>query len=315
MRILKNSELKIFEWLVSLSQDEVRKSMGAYLKKYYNNVNITKDYITAEGDIPIALVAHMDTVFHDGERSVYYDPKHNVLFSPDGLGADDRAGIFAIITIIKSGLRPHIILTCDEEQGGLGADKLSKTNHPFKNLKYMIELDRQGINDCVFYDCYSPEFIEYIESFGFLEDWGTFSDISSLCPAWEICGVNLSIGYFDEHTRVETLHVGAMFSTIEKVKKMLQVEHIPTFKYQRTAFNYAHYVAKMNGYLEEGVVCAHCGRMFSEYDTYPVKTKQGFEPYCVDCLCGEELRWCDTCGEPFIPNLSYTMCDSCCGCI
>ena len=38
MRILKNSELKIFEWLVSLSQDEVRKSMGAYLKKYYNNV-------------------------------------------------------------------------------------------------------------------------------------------------------------------------------------------------------------------------------------------------------------------------------------
>ena len=34
----------------------------------------------------------------------------------------------------------------------------------------MIELDRRGKNDCVFYDCYCPDFIEYVEQFGFEEN-------------------------------------------------------------------------------------------------------------------------------------------------
>lgn len=60
------------------------------------------------------------------------------MWSPQGLGADDRAGIFAIIQIIKSGLRPHIILTTDEEVGGVGADLLSKNGNPFADLRYII---------------------------------------------------------------------------------------------------------------------------------------------------------------------------------
>ena len=315
MRILKNNEIKILEWLVSLSQEELRKSMATYLKKYYSNIIITNDYIVAEGNIPIALAAHMDTVFADGERDVFYDPKHSVVWSPDGLGADDRAGIFAIISIIKDGFRPHIILTTDEESGCLGAEKLSKLPMPFKELKYIIELDRRGINDCVFYDCYNEKFIEYIESFGFVENWGTFSDISTICPAWDACGVNLSIGYFNEHSHVETLHIGYMFNTIEKVKKMLAVPtaEIPNFKYVRVAHSYLHYLDKMQNFIKEGVICACCGNFFDEYDTYPVMTKDGEKPYCITCLSDEKIEWCSVCGEPFIPNMEQTRCDHCVG--
>jgi hypothetical protein len=205
--------------------------MTKYLKKHYKNVIVTRKYLVAVGDIPIALVSHMDTVFKVPVRNLYYDKQKNVLWSPQGLGADDRAGVFSIIKIIQSGLRPSIILTTDEEVGGIGAHSLSRRKCPIPGLKYMIELDRRGTDDCVFYDCYNPEFTEYVETFGFKEQWGSFSDISFLMSAWSICGVNLSIGYRDEHSVSETLHVDDMFSTIEKVKVMLTQEEIPQFEY------------------------------------------------------------------------------------
>jgi hypothetical protein len=67
----------------------------------------------------------------------------------------------------------------------------------------MIELDRQGRDDAVFYDCDNPEFEEYITKFDFVSDWGTYSDISTIAPSWECAAVNLSIGYFDEHSYAE----------------------------------------------------------------------------------------------------------------
>lgn len=115
---LSSNDYKLFEQLVSMTQPQLHKLMGSFLKEKYPKVVVSEDYIIAEGDIPIALVAHMDTVFKFPVYDLYYDAKKNVAFSPDGLGADDRAGVFAILQIIKAGLRPSIILTTDEEKGG-----------------------------------------------------------------------------------------------------------------------------------------------------------------------------------------------------
>jgi hypothetical protein len=180
MRVLSDSDYKLFERLVSLSQKELKKAMSQYLKAKYDNVIFTKDYLVAIGDIPVALVAHLDTVYRTPVSNLYYDQRKGVLWSPDGLGADDRAGIFAILKILQDGYRPSVIFTTDEEKGGLGASALAMNPCPIPNLKYMIELDRRGSNDCVFYDCYCPEFVDYVESFGFCEKYGSFSDISFL---------------------------------------------------------------------------------------------------------------------------------------
>ena len=93
----------------------------------------------ATGDIPIALVAHMDTVFKKPPEEIFFDQKHNVMWSPQGLGADDRAGVFAIVQIVRSGLKPHVIFTTDEECGALGAMALAKLDCPFTELKYLIQ--------------------------------------------------------------------------------------------------------------------------------------------------------------------------------
>lgn len=304
MRVLNEHEYGLFERLVSLSQSELHKTLGTYLKKKYKNVIIEKDYIVAVGDIPIALVAHMDTVFYAPATHVYYDQRKGIMWSPEGLGADDRAGVFIILQIIQSGLRPSIILTTDEERGGLGAQALAKKTCPIPNLKYLIQLDRHGTNDCVFYDCANPKFIDYIENFGFSETIGSFSDISFLMPAWKVCGVNLSVGYHDEHSVSETLYVPILFRTCEIVKKMLTATDIPDFEYKEISNKLTDYYKVMSEYdyndYDLGTPCDCCGKYFFGFELIPVKSKDGkkIKNYCPDCTV-DGVEWCDNCGYAY----------------
>lgn len=312
MRVLKDSDYKLLERLVSLTQKELRNTMIQYLKSKYDNCIVTKDYIVAIGEIPIALVAHMDTVFKTPVSNLYYDRQKNVLWSPEGLGADDRAGVFAILKILQAGYRPSVIFTTDEEKGGLGANELGKTPCPIPNLKYLIELDRRGINDCVFYDCYCPQFIQYVESFGFFERYGSFSDISFLMEEWDICGVNLSIGYEDEHSYSETLHVDPMFDTIRKVIKMISESDIPEFKYENLSESSLGPWWRTNEVY--GQHCSKCKNLFSEYELFPVKGLDGKRKfYCPDCIVGN-VDWCNICQEAYEiadPATTKEICKEC----
>lgn len=316
MRELTKSELKLFEQLASAPQRTLKKALTSFLKTKYNVVTNTKDYIYAEGNIPVALVAHMDTVFTKIPTEIYYDRHKNVMWSPQGLGADDRAGVFAICQIIKAGYRPHIIFTTDEEKGGLGAYQLAAQQCPFGDLRYMIELDRRGSDDCVFYDCDNKDFVKYVEGFGFKENWGTFSDISYLGPEWGVSAVNLSIGYKDEHSVSEVLHVDWMYRTIERVKTMLDEEVIPYFEYVENPYTYAwlHSYYGHNGYYSKGkssaetassgqAVCPNCHSVWDVEDTYPVEIGENtYGDYCLNCIALDKVHWCSFCGDPFVPD-------------
>ena len=302
MKTFKPGEVKTFEQLASLTQGSLKKVLSKFLNKHYQKVVETDDYIFAEGDIPIALVAHMDTVFKLPPEDIYYDERKNVMWSPDGLGADDRAGVYAIVTLIREGFKPHIIFTTDEEMGAIGASLLAKLDCPFTECKYIIQLDRRGSNDCVFYDCDNQAFVDYVEQFGFEWNYGTFTDISRICPAWEIAGVNLSVGYRDEHSTSEVLFVGQLLSTIAKVRKMLQqAETAPYFEYIPAKYNgYCGGWSWETGYSSTGVLkCSHCHKYFMEEEMFPVVMQDqstGF--FCPDCL-SHEAAWCTTCSSAF----------------
>lgn len=295
MRILSDGNLKLFEQIVKMNEASLLKTMNTYLKRFYNKVTYTKDYLYAIGDIPITLVAHVDTVFKEKPEDVFYDRVKNVLWSPQGLGADDRAGVFAIINIVKSGLRPHIIFTTGEEMGGLGAQVLTyREPKPFAEMKYIIQLDRRGKDDCIFYECDNVKFVEYIKSFGFHEEYGSFSDISELCPTWRIAGVNLSIGYKNEHSLIEILYIDYFLSTVEKVKKMLKdVNNINSFEYIPALYS----LSSLNP--TSLYKCKNCGKIFTEYELFLVKgidSKNVY--YCPDCIYGN-VNWCDSCGKAY----------------
>ena len=211
-----------------------------FLRQYYSRNNIHSRlyqyiYVCGDAECPVALVAHLDTVFPDDRNTlILHDKEYDVMFATNGAGFDDRRGVFAIYELVKKGYRPSIIFTTGEERGGIGAQALIK-DYPkalTKNLKYIIELDRRGYNDCVFYDCDNPDFVTYIENFGFKFDVGSFTDISFICPDWKIAGVNLSVGYYREHSLAEILFVQDLYDTISKVELMLlDRQEAPSFKY------------------------------------------------------------------------------------
>lgn len=323
MRIFTPSEQELFEQLVCLKQPVLLKACKNYLQRIgYKNVIATKDYVVAEGEIPIVLSAHLDTVFSEPPKAqdIFYDRKKNVMWSPSGLGADDRAGVFAIFTLLRRGLRPHIVFTTDEELGCLGAEALVTRECPFKDIRYIIQIDRRGSNDCVFYDLDYPEFEKYIESFGFVTAPGSFTDIVVLCPAWKVAGVNLSTGYYNEHSVAEILRPNQLMVTIDKIEKMLRAENTVHWKYisykktPHSLWNIAYGMGPLEDDTEI-VNCTGCGKEFFEVETYPVKDFDTgtIEHFCIDCLC-QYAHWCNCCSEPYIATANYNHKDICPAC-
>lgn len=220
--------------LCKMSDTGIHCFVRELIENNYKKYTITDQYIIAEGDIPVCLVAHLDTVFRTPPSDFFYDSEQKVLWSPDGLGTDDRAGVYAIAEILlKHKLKPHIIFTDGEEKGGIGASALIEDfpDCPFAELNFIIELDRQGHNDCVFYRCDNKPFARFIKKFGFEYALGTFTDISIIAPQWKVAAVNLSIGYYNEHTYTELLDVNSLKATISKVVKILKTEELQSYAY------------------------------------------------------------------------------------
>lgn len=223
------------------------------LKSGYSEVISDYGYVYAKGEIPVLLTAHMDTVHTKKVKDFYeyYDKKENrhIISSPQGIGGDDRCGIYMILEIIKT--HKCSVLFCeDEEIGGVGSNKFCKTEYlkDLSGLKYLIELDRANKNDAVFYDCENDDFTKFItENTGYEEEWGSFSDISNLSPACGVASVNLSCGYYNAHTTSEYVVVEEMKRTIETVKSLLEVECEP-FEYIESLYSCNWNYRCYNGY-------------------------------------------------------------------
>lgn len=223
-------------YLLKLTQPELKGVLYNYLKQKNMSPISDDGFLYAEGDIPVLVVAHMDTVFDEPPKNLRYNRNEDKIYNLfDGLGGDDRCGIYAIIQLLEK-FRPYVLFTEDEEKGCIGATKaVEKLYKP--NVKYIIEFDRRGKDDCVFYDCGNEKFMDYIESFGFKTNYGTCSDISILGSAWDIASVNLSSGYYNEHTEKEYVIFGELQKTISRAKSMLKaLKKAPYFDYQEIVY-------------------------------------------------------------------------------
>lgn len=225
--------MELLKHYIKSTEKELFAELAKTLKEKYPEVIVKENfYIYAKGSLPVMLVAHLDTVWEEvKDKIILYDSEQQLMWSPYGLGADDRAGVAAIMKILKTDLRPSVLFTCGEEQGGIGAAEFVMDYPILPNVDFILELDRQGTRDAVYYRCDNPQFEQFISSFGFTTAKGIFSDISIICPFTGIAGVNLSIGYIDEHSPFEMLFVDVMYATIDKVMNILESAQFVKYKY------------------------------------------------------------------------------------
>lgn len=218
-------------WVFRSRESELLSRLEQELAKCgYRKVKATSDYVYATGPLPVMLVAHGDTVHRMPPEDIFYDERRGVLWSPQGLGADDRAGVLGILEVLRRGYRPHVLVTLGEESGGTGAHAFVR-EVPDSGVRYIVELDRRNSGEAVFYDCPNEAFKKYVLSFGFREAAGIYTDIMVLCPAWNVAGVNLSCGYYDAHQKTEYLRLPDLAGTLDRLVSMLDSVPRQRFKY------------------------------------------------------------------------------------
>lgn len=289
-------------------------SLELHLKKHnYNIISHYPYYVIGQGNIPILLVAHVDTVHNQPPSEIFYDEKQQVLWSPDGLGADDRAGVYAILELINRGYKPHVLFTNYEESGAQGSNTLIK-DYPtipkiIQDTKYVIQLDRRNKNDCVFYNCNNIKFISYIEDFGFTEANGSFTDISIFCPVWKIAGANLSVGYYREHSTNEYLKILELEATINKVEEMLKNPPTNIFEYIEKENKYNYISSYSHSYAYKIDICYFCYRQFETEMLIEVPEYEML--LCPECYT-RLMNTCENCKKEFYdPAHLSKLCDDC----
>jgi hypothetical protein len=210
-----------FEKICRMSQEELKKYVADRLKATHNDITVGDGYVYAQGTFPVLLVAHMDTVHKELPKIIYYDKNTDSILSPQGIGGDDRCGVYMIFEVIKK-FNCSVLFCEDEEIGAVGTEKFLETKLANEvEFNYMIEFDRMGKNDAVFYDCDNPEFEKFITKEFYKTAYGTFSDISYLAPYIGCAAVNLSCGYYKAHTTNEYVVLKEMENSIQAACNIL----------------------------------------------------------------------------------------------
>ena len=295
------------------------------LKRYLYSMLVSNGYkpvsedgfIYAKGELPYLVTAHMDTV-HKTQCKRYSIHRHKGnlrIQSKDGIGGDDRCGIYMIVRMVLDGYKPSILFCEDEEIGSIGAGKFCKTKYlnDLLDVNYMIELDRANAKDAVFYDCDNPEFTKFIlDNTGYEEATGSWSDICELSDNSGIASVNLSCGYYNAHTTKEYVLFEEMQNTLKVVEKLLRMES-EQYEFIQKKYTYGNYnysygmyddwygyypsTNKDNTYVDDNLATSGLEILFNRYqykngDYYPQEDS--------DWVIGDTLQECF--GQFFMQN-------------
>ena len=186
-----------------MPQHDLKRYTVKQLTETHNIVLDDDGFVFAKGTFPVLLVAHLDTVHKKLPSKINF--KNGAFSSPNGIGGDDRCGIFMILEIVKQ-INCSVLFCEDEEIGGIGAEKFISTKFAENYIdafNYIIEFDRKGKNEAVFYNCDNLDFENFITKDFYKVDIGSFSDISVVAPFLGCAAVNLSCGYYKAHTKNE----------------------------------------------------------------------------------------------------------------
>lgn len=211
----------MFEQICRMTQEELKKFVILELSSTHH-VIFGDGYVYARGDFPVLLVAHLDTVHKEVPYEFIYDPTNKSYSSPQGIGGDDRCGVYMVLETLKK-FNCSVLFCEDEEIGCVGAQKFIEAEFARSlEYNYIIEFDRQGSNDAVFYDCDNPDFEDFITKEFYKTAYGSFSDISYVAPFLGCAAVNLSCGYYKAHTTNEYVIISEMEKSIEAACKILE---------------------------------------------------------------------------------------------
>jgi di/tripeptidase len=182
-----------------------------------DSINIREEYLpNAQKEIKLSLKAYNDSG------------------NPTGIGGDDKAGVFACLTLLDEQPYLKAAFFVSEETGCHGSRKADPEF--FKNVGYGIQFDAPenwmitercfgqvlfdreseffSKIDKVLTEGMHPEFRQYMTH--------PYTDVYALRTQFNFSCINFSIGYYDYHTRNEYVVIEDVYNGIEMGKKMIE---------------------------------------------------------------------------------------------
>ena len=223
----------------SRGEKKMRKFIKDWAKRNVPEASVTVDdlgniYIRkGESDTYPTIVSHIDQVqkIHSRDFQVVETKGALLGFSRgnmrlEGLGADDKNGIWVCLKCLKK----YPVMKCaffvGEEIGCIGSEGCDMSF--FSDSRYVLQCDRRGGHDLIYNiggwtELCSEEFLDAIgyERFGYKKTTGMMTDVEALKNrGLAVSAVNMSCGYYRPHTDEE-------FTIIPELQGCLAfVEHI-----------------------------------------------------------------------------------------
>jgi hypothetical protein len=209
------------------------KPLGPNIDRYGN---LTVDVPMPDGTLSSVLWScHTDTVHRTpGRQKLSLDAWPKVSLDEGGraecLGADDAAGCWLMVQLVKANVPGLYIFHRDEEIGGLGSNWIQR-NDPRRldGILFAIALDRratesiithQGLRTCsdAFARSLASQLNDTRQGPGNwrLDDGGTFTDSANYTDLVGEC-TNLSVGYYREHTAEESLNIAHVLDLLQSL--------------------------------------------------------------------------------------------------
>ncbi len=147
-----DSELKFGKWLF----DEIAK-LGADVKLHtMGNIVATVPRKDDKGS-DVLFSCHIDTVHqHGGEQLIAYDASFGHIFllkegsKSNCLGADDGAGVWLMLEMIKASMPGTYIFHRGEERGGIGSNAMRDKESDFlKKFNLAVAFDRPNTDEVI----------------------------------------------------------------------------------------------------------------------------------------------------------------------
>lgn len=166
------------------------------------------------------------------------------------LGGDDRCGVYTALQLIYLGFPFGFAFFCDEEIGCIGSSRLAKDIDENKNITTFIGLDRRGLDNVAVYGYNNQDLINLFENEGYIEVDGSITDVAVLSEqsSRNLACVNLSVGYYNEHTKREFINIFAIQRAIKTLIKLCFVLSKKAYTYNVSDYYSLIDYRKMMGY-------------------------------------------------------------------
>ena len=262
----------------------------------YCNILITKN--TTNPEFYPCVCAHMDCVLPNKYKSLKIEQgrifgKNVKTGKRIGLGADDVNGICCALQLLKVIPNLKVCFTTEEEIGFKGAFVAADNIDFFYNVSYLIQADRHGSSDLITFTngiySASEEWLQEVTpiaaKYKYSEEVGLGTDVGALAEQLQLSGVNLSCGYYKEHTDKEFIVISELQNCLNFMEEILTT--IPCNKQYDIKLGYY-------PYNKESMVYGYYDRYYDDFyddENHDYLSKYKDEDYPED---GYELP-CDTC--------------------